>query len=93
MRGVAAADIAVEVDNYRMTIGERSSAFETKDENQIEQLCKELEPEIVRLSEAETFEEMKDTGRSIHGKVMVFHTAIRRLARQKVAGFEVRREQ
>lgn len=85
MRGVAAADIAAEVDAYRMTIGERSSAFGSGGENEIERLCSALEPEIVRLSEAENFDEMKDAGRSIHGKVMEFHTAIRRFAREKVA--------
>lgn len=83
IRGMSAAGIATEVDEYRMAIGERSSTFEAEGENEIERLCRELEPEIVRLSEAGTFEEIKDAGRSIHGKVMGFHTVIRQLARQK----------
>ncbi len=87
MRGVRLSDIAQDVDEYRVFIGERSGAFAAGGQDElIDNLCLDLDNDIAMLSKARSFDEAMEPGRSIYRRIMNFYVKVGRLSHTKATG-------
>ena len=83
LRGVNCADIAKEVEIYASFIFEQSGHFTDFFENKAKELCDDLKKDIEHLSEAVTFENKKQYGKSIYYKIQNFMPAVKELSDEK----------
>ncbi|MCT2413386.1 hypothetical protein MNU23_17035 [Pseudomonas aeruginosa] len=83
MRGVKHYDIAKEVEEYSRFLSSQSQHFSELFENRAEALCLSLRTDIETLSEAEEFETIKNTGKSIHYKILDFLPITKMLSDEK----------
>ncbi|MFZ5517975.1 MAG: hypothetical protein ACOY90_15120 [Candidatus Zhuqueibacterota bacterium] len=83
LRGVDCSNIAKEVETYTSFILEQSGHFNDFFENKAKELCEDLKADIERLSEAITFEDKKNYGKSIYYKIQNFMPAVKELSDEK----------
>ena len=83
LRGVNCGSIAKEVEEYSRFINEHSSHFTDFFENKAKELCEQLNPDIESLSEAKSFEDKKESGKSIYYKINSFMPFVKQLSDEK----------
>jgi hypothetical protein len=72
LRGVDAAKIARQVEEYTRSLSEQSAHFSDFFGNEARALCERLRPDIEKLAEATTPEEKKAAGKSIYYAISAF---------------------
>lgn len=83
LRGVDCNSIAKQVEEYVRFINEHISNFNEQFQVKARELCKNLTPNIEKLSEAKTFEEKKTPGKEIYHTINNFMPDIKQLADEK----------
>lgn len=83
LRGVNCALIAKEVEEYSRYINENSSLFNETLENKARELCQNLRHDIESLSEARSFEEKKEAGKSIYYKIDSFMPFVKEISDER----------
>ncbi len=83
IKGVHVTGIAQEVEEYSRFINAQSSHFNELFSNQASDLCKSLNDDIEKLSEATDFETIKKTGKSIYHKINAFLPLVKSLTDEK----------
>lgn len=75
--------IAKEVEEYSRYINENSSLFNETLENKARELCQNLRHDIESLSEARSFEEKKEAGKSIYYKIDSFMPFVKEISDER----------
>lgn len=83
LRGINCASIATEVEEYCRFLNEQSSHFSDFFDNKAQELCQSLKSNIELLSEAKTFEEKKNAGKSIYYEINDFMPVVKTLSDDK----------
>jgi gas vesicle protein len=83
LKGVNCADIARQVNEYVSYLLEQSEHFSNSFENKARALCSELRSDIETLSEAISFEDKKNYGKSIYYKIQGFMPVVKQLSDEK----------
>tara|TARA_B110000211_G_C14040845_1_gene536674 strand:- start:905 stop:1411 length:507 start_codon:yes stop_codon:yes gene_type:complete len=81
--GVNCGNIAKDVEEYSRYINEHRSHFTDFFENKATELCEQLNPDIEKLSEAMSFDDKKNAGKSIYYKINGFMPFVKDLADEK----------
>jgi len=79
LREINCADIAKQVEEYSRLLNEQSSHFSSLFENEAKKLCTNLNEDIEALSEAKSFNEKKQAGKSIYYKINRFLPTVKTL--------------
>jgi hypothetical protein len=80
LRGVDAARIARQVEEYTRSLSEQSAHFTDFFGNEARALCEQLKPDIEKLAEASTPEEKKAAGKSIYYAISAFVSIAKEVA-------------
>jgi len=83
LKGVNCAEIAREVETFSVFILEQSQHFTDFFENKARELNEDLKSDIEGLSEASTFEEKKNHGKSMFYKIQNFMPAVKKVSDEK----------
>ncbi len=76
LKGVNCGNITKDVEEYARFINEHSSYFTDFFENKAKELCASLNGDIEALSEAKSFDDEKEAGKSIYHKINNFMPGI-----------------
>lgn len=80
IRGVRVPELAKKVEEYSRFLNEHSGHFNTLFENNAKSLCSKLKPYIEKLSEAQSFEDKKDSGKEIYYLINAFLPQVKELS-------------
>lgn len=83
LKGVNCSEVAREVESFSVFILEQSEHFTDFFENKARELNEDLREDIEGLSEASTFEEKKNYGKSMFYKIQNFMPAVKKLSDDK----------
>jgi hypothetical protein len=83
IRGLKASDIAQQVEEFARFLMEHSQHFDQFLQNEAEKLCRDLRPLIEKLSEAQEFPTIKDSGKQIYDAIHEFLPRVKQLSDSK----------